>query len=201
MVKHDSKSATVEHKLIGEILQEAGLISEAQLEVALQDQTQFFKLKLGEILAMRGWVKKETVDFFAEKWESITEECCYQHHRIGQYFKGANLLNEQQIQAIIKEQKQTGLKFCEVAILKGFIKEKTANFFLENLCFQCEQKISNSSYFDQQIVGHKDKNTLSQKNKQTSTTITTAKTITVSGNQAQAIYCGDFAYSPISIDF
>ena len=52
---------------------------------------------------------------------------------IGQYFKQAPLLKEQQIQMILGEQKYTKNIFSELAIAKSCLKETTVNFFLQHL--------------------------------------------------------------------
>lgn len=57
---------SVGRKLIGSYLVEAGLIAPAQVEVALYDQ-QLTGMRFGEILAARGWVKQETIEFFMER--------------------------------------------------------------------------------------------------------------------------------------
>lgn len=58
-------------KRLGDYLVEAGLISEAQIHVALNDQNlakqQGAPMKFGEILATRGWVKQQTIDYFMKK--------------------------------------------------------------------------------------------------------------------------------------
>jgi hypothetical protein len=54
------------HKRIGDYLIEAGLLTQSQIDVALNDQ-QMTQMKFGEILAARGWVKQQTVDFVMEK--------------------------------------------------------------------------------------------------------------------------------------
>lgn len=120
-------------KLIGEVLQEAGLISPQQVNFALAIQKKSLTLKIGEILASKGWLKQETVDFFVHFFledKLIT----YNHYQpIGYYFKKAGLLDEEQINIILKEQKKLGIKFCYLAVLKGFLTEKTVEFFLENI--------------------------------------------------------------------
>jgi hypothetical protein len=45
---------------------EAGLLTTAQLEVALADQ-QITGMRLGEVLVRRGWIKEETVEYLMEK--------------------------------------------------------------------------------------------------------------------------------------
>ncbi|HEY9768904.1 MAG TPA: hypothetical protein V6C71_10480 [Coleofasciculaceae cyanobacterium] len=60
-------SKFVTFKPIGEILQEADLITSPQLEVALRDQNYYQDMRLGEILALRGWIKQDTADFFVQE--------------------------------------------------------------------------------------------------------------------------------------
>lgn len=121
----------IRQRPLGEILIEAGLLSHSQIEVALMDQTYNSGLLLGEILALRGWVKQDTADFFVRDWPSILS------HRsskpIGHYFKRAGLLSEAQIRAILKEHKQTGVRFGTVAVLQGLLNERTLDFFLTSL--------------------------------------------------------------------
>ena len=44
-----------EKKPLGQLLNEAGLISAKQIEIALQEQVEIPQMKIGEILALRGW--------------------------------------------------------------------------------------------------------------------------------------------------
>lgn len=53
-------------KRLGSYLIEAGLITEAQVSVALNDQ-QATGMKFGEVLATRGWVKQQTVEYLMQK--------------------------------------------------------------------------------------------------------------------------------------
>jgi tetratricopeptide (TPR) repeat protein len=118
--------------LLGIVLQQAGLVSVSQVEKALEQQNQTSThLKIGEILASQGRIKPQTADFFAERWSKLVTKKPQQP--IGQYFKQAALLNEQQIQIILDEQKQTKLKFGEIAIAKGWLKQGTVDFFLHHL--------------------------------------------------------------------
>ena len=114
--------------LLGTILQQAGLVTAKQVEQALKQQTRNRDRKIGEILVDRGRINPQTVDFFAEQWFKLAREKPKQP--IGQYLKQAALLNESQIQAILREQQQTEQKFGEMAIAKGWIERKTINFFL-----------------------------------------------------------------------
>lgn len=53
-------------KKLGNYLMEAGLLTSAQIEVALADQ-QITGMRLGEVLARRGWVKEETIEYLMQK--------------------------------------------------------------------------------------------------------------------------------------
>lgn len=126
----NSQITLVQRKRIGEILLAANLVSPAQIEVALQDQ-QYNQLQLGEILALRGWIKQETADFFARQWSEKIKATG--KLPLGYYFKEAALLNDRQIEAILEEQKINGLKFGAIAVLKGWLKQTTVDFFIANL--------------------------------------------------------------------
>ena len=119
---------------LGTVLQQAGLVSAEKIKHALLEQKQGKQnVKIGRILASKGDVKPQTADFFAEYWlEAIKEE---DKQPLGYYLKQAALLSEQQIQAILTEQQQNQdqLKFGEIAIAKGWLKQKTVNFFLRYL--------------------------------------------------------------------
>lgn len=53
-------------KRIGGYLVDAGLLTPAQVNVALDDQ-KVNGLRFGEILAARGWVKQQTIEYLMEK--------------------------------------------------------------------------------------------------------------------------------------
>ncbi|WP_299411495.1 hypothetical protein [Acaryochloris sp. IP29b_bin.148] len=53
-------------KKLGNYLMEAGLLTAAQIEVALADQ-QITGMRLGEVLVRRGWVKEETIEYLMQK--------------------------------------------------------------------------------------------------------------------------------------
>lgn len=125
-VREDRKE---ENPLIGEILLDAGIVSEHQIQVALEEQKWNPNLRFGEILAFHGWVSQETSDFFADKKYDLIDSSG--SHPIGFYFREASLLNEEQIQKILVEQKKIGYKFGEIAVLNGFVETKTVDFFLD----------------------------------------------------------------------
>ncbi|MGK7943205.1 MAG: hypothetical protein AB4058_01900 [Microcystaceae cyanobacterium] len=116
---------------LGELLRQAALISQDQLQLALIEQANYNNLKIGEILALHGWVSQETADFFAGQWVNLLHSS--QRYPIGYYLEKACILNERQIQRILSEQKRLNLRFGEVAVLDGFLKPQTRDFFLNNL--------------------------------------------------------------------
>ncbi|WP_448570523.1 hypothetical protein [Trichothermofontia sp.] len=116
---------------IGELLQTAGLVSQAQIEVAIRDQTQFPNQRLGEILALRGWVKPETVEFLLYLWPKLLNQP--KRYPLGYYLKASGLLKDEQIQMLLKEQEKTGIRLGALAVLHGWLKQDTVTFFLQHL--------------------------------------------------------------------
>jgi hypothetical protein len=116
---------------LGFLLQEAGLITDSQVRVALMDQVQYCDLKIGEILALRGWITQETADFFAEKLPTFCKENT--KHQLGFYLNEANLLTHEQIKNILIEQNRTMVRFGTLAVLKGYLKQETLDFFIRYL--------------------------------------------------------------------
>ena len=55
-----------ESKRLGDYLVDAGLLTQSQIEVALEDQLNT-GLRLGDVLARRGWVKEETIEYLMQK--------------------------------------------------------------------------------------------------------------------------------------
>jgi len=117
-------------KPIGQILQEAGLISAEQVATVLEEQAEEnYRLRFGEILARRGWIKPETVDFLAEQLPNLAE--MEDKKPLGQYLKSAALLDDDQITTLLTEQCQTGKRFGEMAVHKGWLKQETIEMFLK----------------------------------------------------------------------
>ena len=117
-------------KLLGKILEEAGLISEAQVNAALEIQSKYGQFKFGTILVTLGILKHKTVDFFVEQFPKISEQPTI--YPIGYYLQKAALLDSEQTEIILQQQKQTGTLFGQLAIEKGWLKPKTLEFFLKN---------------------------------------------------------------------
>ncbi len=58
--------ATPRKKRLGGYLVEAGLLTPAQVDMVLHDQ-KATGMRFGEILAARGWVKQQTIEYLMEK--------------------------------------------------------------------------------------------------------------------------------------
>ncbi|MEL6911486.1 MAG: hypothetical protein AAFO85_14940 [Cyanobacteria bacterium J06598_4] len=125
---------------IGSLLQNAGLISAEQLQQALEIQAQYTQMKLGEILVLQQGLRAKTIDFFVEKWQEFTSQG--QIFPLGYYLKNASLLNDKQIETILQEQKTNQQKFGVLAVQKGWVKQDTIDFFLNNLAAKPPQIIS-----------------------------------------------------------
>jgi hypothetical protein len=127
------QSQSILNQRLGQILQQADLISPAQIELALIDQSIYQDLRFGEILALRGWIKQKTVDFFAEDLSVFTQE--KQKKPLGFYLQKAELLNEKQIKLLLSMQNQgdTWIRLGKLVVMKGLLKPNTVEFFLENL--------------------------------------------------------------------
>jgi hypothetical protein len=61
-----SQISLSESKRLGDYLVEAGLLTDAQIEVALADQVTT-SLRFGDVLIRRGWVKEETIEYLMKK--------------------------------------------------------------------------------------------------------------------------------------
>ena len=114
---------------IGEQLMGAGLISEAQLQVVLRDQGLNGSLyRLGEILVLRGWLKQETLDFFIDNCINSGEDSS--ELRLGDYLVSAKLLTRDQVDQLLREQHSSGIRLGSMAVLYGWLNQKTLNFML-----------------------------------------------------------------------
>ena len=68
----NASSPSSKPKRLGSYLLEAGLLTPAQVHVALNDQ-QATGMRFGEVLVARGWVKEQTVEWIMQK--VIVPEC------------------------------------------------------------------------------------------------------------------------------
>jgi uncharacterized protein YjbI with pentapeptide repeats len=122
----------MENQPLGKILVEAGLVSLAQIEFALQEQLEE-DLKIGEILAQKNLIKQKTADFFVEKWPKLLQ--AEEKKPLVYYFKKAGLLDKHQINLIIEKQQENSLskRFHRLAVEDGYLNQTTVDFFLAKL--------------------------------------------------------------------
>ena len=113
-------------------LLQAGLLSQEQLRIISQSQLQNCHQRFEEIVVMKGWLKQETIDFFAN-FPEIRKR--HRQKTIGQWCQLAALLDEKQIAVILNEQEKLGLKFGEIALRKGWLKLQTLDFLAEALSY------------------------------------------------------------------
>ena len=137
--KHPKHRKIRNHKPIGEVLIEAGLLSDSQVAIALQEQRSNSQFLFGEIVALKGWLKRDTVNFFVREWQDIVSQ--RKKQPIGYYFRQAGLVDEEQILAILQEHQATGIRFGTVAVFQGFLSAQTLEFFLESLYPQSSSKL------------------------------------------------------------
>ena len=131
LTTEEEKQLTPQHKTLGEILQEAGLVSQFQIESALLNQMTCPNLKIGEMLAQQDLIKPETADFFVQDWSNVITQP--EKNALGYYLRRAAILNSAQIEIILAQQRVSGVRFGTVAVFQGFLKTTTLDFFLENL--------------------------------------------------------------------
>ncbi|MGF1495118.1 MAG: WecB/TagA/CpsF family glycosyltransferase [Microcoleaceae cyanobacterium] len=125
---------------VGEILQRAGLLSDEQVRHILNIQARQRHLRFGEIQAQQGWLRPETVDFFADDFPRFALE---RHKQpLGYYLRSAALLDEGQVQAILEKQRENGLRFGEIAVSQGWVKQETISLFLDYMNPGLVQKAS-----------------------------------------------------------
>jgi len=135
-------------KVLLEHLQDAGILTLGQIQVARQDRKYLNYLDLEEALVLRGWLSSQTVYFFQKKW---TEELNQKIKKpLGYYLTESGLLNEQEVEEILEEQKKpnNSLRFGEIAVKKGLIKQKTVDFFIKNLFVKAAQITKTTTIFN-----------------------------------------------------
>jgi hypothetical protein len=121
---------------LGQILQQAGLLNQVQVDLILRDQATYgYGLTFGEILALRGWVKQETCDFFVSRWSEMQRAVQQgtDFRKIGAYLLEAHLLDATQIQEILQYQRMMKLPFGKIAVAKGYLRQETLDFFVQNI--------------------------------------------------------------------
>ncbi|MEO1466122.1 MAG: hypothetical protein AAFR89_07810, partial [Cyanobacteria bacterium J06633_1] len=168
--------------LLGETLYQAGLISNTQIETALADRQDSSYLRVGEIMALRGWIEQKTADFFAEEWHILLNQA--EKHPLGYYLERSGLLTQEQTESILEEQKKIWVKFGSVAVLQGILAQETVDFFLNNL-FPLES-------LDSALIGKKDLVAkVEMEREQTSPPAETVQPESIQGMSSRSTSCFD----------
>ena len=117
-----------EYLPLGEILQQAGLLSPQSIRKALQIQKQERDHRFGEILIQQGYLPSETINFFVND----LPELVHSDHklRLGDYLNNAGLLLPEQISETLLQQSLTQRKFGEIITQKGWVNPKTLDWFV-----------------------------------------------------------------------
>lgn len=145
---YNSSVSKNKKKPLGQLLNEAGLISAQQIEIALRDQFDNPKIRIGQIMAKKGWINQKTADFFVEQWDILVRQ--EQKHPLVYYFRKAGLLSEADIELILEKQSNQTKKvrFHHLAVEAGLIKQQTVNFFVKSLLIpKNDKKSSKKSAF------------------------------------------------------
>jgi len=117
-----------EYLPLGEILQQAGLLSPQNIRKALQIQKQERDYRFGEILIQQGYLPSETINFFVNDLPELVHS--ERRLRLGDYLNNAGLLLPEQISETLLQQSLTQRKFGEIITQKGWVNPKTLDWFV-----------------------------------------------------------------------
>ena len=113
---------------MGQLLQEAGLLSQEQVRMILAAQAQARQRRFGELVVEQGWLPSATLNFFADQYPQLARQ--QRHQPLGQYLKAAALMTDDQIKTVLTEQDLYGGRFGEIAVTKGWVPPGTVNLLL-----------------------------------------------------------------------
>lgn len=126
-----NRSKTLPTFLLGQMLQQAGLISEDQIDRALNIQKQQPQQRFGEILVRQGWLKRETIEFFAQQLREIA--LADEKFPLGHYFRTAALIDDDQLSELLQQHPPTDWHLTQMAIEKGWLKQDTVSLIVSYL--------------------------------------------------------------------
>lgn len=113
---------------LGELLQQAGLLSSQSIRQTLKLQQQQVNQRFGEILIQQGHLPSTTVNFFVNDLPTMV----YSNDklRLGDYLNSAGLLQPEQIIETLQQQSLSNRKFGEIITDKGWVNPKTRDWFI-----------------------------------------------------------------------
>ena len=123
-----SPQLQAEYLPLGEILQQAGLLSPHNIRQALKIQQQERNYRFGEILIQQGYLPSETINFFVKDLPKLVNSD--RKLRLGDYFNNAGLLLPEQISETLQQQSLTQRKFGEIVTQKGWVNPRTLDWFV-----------------------------------------------------------------------
>ncbi|MEM7760314.1 MAG: WecB/TagA/CpsF family glycosyltransferase [Cyanobacteria bacterium P01_A01_bin.40] len=118
----------IEYLPLGELLQQAGLLSSQNIRQALNIQNRERNYLFGEILIKQEYLSSRTISFFVNDLHNLINLEC--KLRLGEYLCRAGLLLPKQIYEALQEQSLTQDKFGKIVIRRGWVNSKTINWFI-----------------------------------------------------------------------
>ena len=117
---------------LGELLQQAGLLSPQEIRYFLQFQAHHHQYRFGEILVEQKRLRQETINFFVDDFPQLVRaQDLAGNLRLGDYLGNAGLLDQSQIDTILKLQSQTSKKFGQIILQEGLVNSQTLDWFVD----------------------------------------------------------------------
>jgi N-acetylglucosaminyldiphosphoundecaprenol N-acetyl-beta-D-mannosaminyltransferase len=123
-----SPQLQTEYLPLGEILQQAGLLSPQHIRQALRIQKQCQDYRFGEIIIQEGYLPSATISFFINDLPKLIHS--ERKLLLGDYLNNAGLLKPEQIAETLQQQSLTKYKFGEIITQKGWVNPKTLDWFV-----------------------------------------------------------------------
>ena len=135
---------------MGQYLVEAELITSEQLQEAL-DQQETIDIPLGQILAIKGWVKQGTLKFLIdrvinperrvqilkesaqEQTGSVSTRSIRRSAHLGRFLIDAELITEHQLERALSEQKNNTLPIGQILSGNGFVRQQTIEYLMNKV--------------------------------------------------------------------
>lgn len=126
---------------------QAGLLTWEQVNLVRRIQLSNKHLSFEDIITEYGWLSKETVSFFTDVFPSILMDDRRKRLPIGYYLRAANLLTDEQINDVLREQnKRSNPLFGQIASEKNWIRQETADLIVRYLDQYFPTPLSHTSY-------------------------------------------------------
>ncbi|GAB4216803.1 MAG: hypothetical protein OHK0012_19820 [Synechococcales cyanobacterium] len=127
-IRQPTPSDYSQHEKLGDLLEEASLISQQQLKAALHEQHQNGFL-LGEVLLQRQWVTWQALEFFTQHF--FRNQAVTRKHLIGDYLVSAGLVTKEQLAEAMRIHRRQQVYFGFALVQQGYLKPQILNFFLD----------------------------------------------------------------------